>query len=191
MTLMRERAEVFIMTCSVMGESTVESLEQAFEAIRRETLEEVAQADFKEAVHTGEDLHDRVGYRDGHFNFICRHCKELIRKGEPASLVSRDNPTEGVFHCRCAKAFLKERDLRQALTDIRTHVFAELPKETSPPRNRLQIIAAICDAALADHEYTKYPITPCVAAWTDGTRCELTCDHAGNHRAGAILWGKT
>lgn len=44
----------------------------------------------------------------------------------------------------------------KALVAIRTHVFADLPEETSPPRNRLQLIAALCDIAIRDTDAGEY-----------------------------------
>ncbi|MHB8107890.1 MAG: hypothetical protein ACYDH4_10780 [Candidatus Cryosericum sp.] len=38
----------------------------------------------------------------------------------------------------------------QALKAIHIHVFADLPEETAPPRNRLQVIAAMCENAFSD-----------------------------------------
>lgn len=40
-----------------------------------------------------------------------------------------------------------------ALQKIRTHVFADLPVETAPPRNRLQVIASIVENSLSDIEH--------------------------------------
>jgi uncharacterized coiled-coil protein SlyX len=49
-----------------------------------------------------------------------------------------------------AKGAAQVRRLIQTLNDIREHVFAELTPETSPPRNRLQVIASKVDNVLAE-----------------------------------------
>jgi hypothetical protein len=51
---------------------------------------------------------------------------------------------------RLEQAERKIARLKSAITKIHTHVFADLPEITAPPRNRLQNIAAQCQLAVPE-----------------------------------------